>query len=214
MREKCQFVTITVRNMVFFKLLFWPFDNHSLNLFFILSYLSSSLPLLVSVFIFNPFFNHFYRPTHPTVPTLSLCLPMLPYMISTISMFFPTMRTPTLLSLLFSSRPFTRYQEQDLLVVNFGLLRAISTILMIPTIPMISLPPPELLYDLSQCSLRPREHLTNSLEIANSLLQHLNLKSYWWLHHWDYPPWPPEGSRCQILCVGRKVSGPLFPFSS
>ena len=127
----------------------------------------------VSVFICNPFFNHFYCPTHPTVPTLSLCLPMLPYMISTISMFFPTMRTPALLSLSFSSQSFTRYQEQDLLVVNFGLLRAIS---MIST---ISLPPPELLYDLSQCSLRPREHLTNSLEIANSLLQHLNSKSYW-----------------------------------
>ena len=34
---------------------------------------------LVSVFIFNPFFNHFYRPTCPTVPTLSLCFPMSPY---------------------------------------------------------------------------------------------------------------------------------------
>ena len=33
----------------------------------------------VSVFIFNPLFNHFYHPTRPTVPTLSLCLPMLPY---------------------------------------------------------------------------------------------------------------------------------------
>ena len=33
----------------------------------------------VSVFIFNPFLNHFYRPTHPTVPTLSLCFPMSPY---------------------------------------------------------------------------------------------------------------------------------------
>ena len=109
------------------------------------------------------------------------------------------MRTPTLLSLSFSSRPFTRYQEQDLLVVNFGLLRAISTI------PMISLPPPELLYNLSSCSLQPREYLTSYLEIVNSLLQHLNLKSYWLLHHWDYPPWPPEGSQCRILCVGRKV---------
>ena len=130
---------------------------------------------------------------------------MSPYVISTISTFFPTLQTPTLRSLSFSSRPFTRYQEQDLLVVNFGLLRAISTISTIPTIPTISLPPPELLYDLSQCSLQPREHLTNSLEIANSLLQHLNSKSYWWLHHWDYPPWPPEGSQCWILCVGRKV---------
>ena len=83
---------------------------------------------IVSIFIFNPFFNCFYHPTRPTVPTLSLCLPMLPYVISTISTFFPTLRTPTLLSLSFSSRPFTRYQEQDLLVVNFGLLRAISTI--------------------------------------------------------------------------------------
>ena len=131
---------------------------------------------IVSVFIFNPFFNHFYHPTCPTVPTLSLCFPMSPYVISTISTFFPTQQTPTLLSLSFSSRPFTRYEEQDLLVVNFGLLRAISTI---PTIPTISLPPPKLLYDLSQCSLRPCEHLTNSLEIANSLLQHLNSKSYW-----------------------------------
>ena len=33
----------------------------------------------VSVFIFNPFFNHFYCPTRPTVPTLSLCFPMFPY---------------------------------------------------------------------------------------------------------------------------------------
>ena len=133
----------------------------------------------VSVFIFNPFFNRFYHPTRPTVPTLSLCLPMLPYVISTISTFFPTLRTPTLLSLSFSSRPFTRYQEQDLLVVNFGLLRAISTISTILTIPTISLPPPELLYDLSLCSLWPCEHLTNSLEIENSLLQHLNSRSYW-----------------------------------
>ena len=133
----------------------------------------------VSVFIFNPFFNHFYRPTCPTVPTLSLCFPMSPYVISMISTFFPTLQTPTLLSLSFSSRPFTRYQERDLLVVNFGLLRAILMISTIPTIPMISLPPPELLYDLSRCSLWPREHLTNSLEIANSLLQHLNSKSYW-----------------------------------
>ena len=134
---------------------------------------------IVSIFIFNPFFNRFYHPTRPTVPTLSLCLPMLPYVISTISTFFPTLRTPTLLSLSFSSRPFTRYQEQDLLVVNFGLLRAISTISTILTIPTISLPPPKLLYDLSRCSLRPCEHLTNSLEIENSLLQHLNSRSYW-----------------------------------
>ena len=28
---------------------------------------------------FNPIFNHFYRPTRPTVPTLSLCFPMSPY---------------------------------------------------------------------------------------------------------------------------------------
>ena len=103
----------------------------------------------VSIFIFNPFFNHFYHPTCPTVPTLSLCFPMSPYVISMISMFFPTLQTPPLLSLSPSSRPFTRYQEQDLLVVNFGLLRAISTISMIPTILTISLPPPELLYDLS-----------------------------------------------------------------
>ena len=140
---------------------------------------SSGMPRIqgfVSIFIFNPFFNHFYCPTHATVPTLSLCLPMLPYMISTISTLFPTMRTPTLLSPSLSSRPFTRYQEQDLLVVNFGLLRAISTI---STIPTISLPPPEFLYDLSRCSLQPCKHLTNSLEIANSLLQHLNSKSYW-----------------------------------
>ena len=128
---------------------------------------------------FNPIFNHFYRPTRPTVPTLSLCFPMSPYVISTILTFFPTLQTPTLLSLSLSSQPFTRYQEQGLLVVNFGLLRAISTISTIPTILTISLPPPELLYDLSQCSLQPREHLTNSLEIANSLLQHLNSKSYW-----------------------------------
>ena len=137
---------------------------------------------VVSVFIFNPFFNHFYHPTRPTVPTLSLCFPMSPYVISTISTFFPTLQTPTLLSLSFSSQPFTRYQEQDLLVVNFGLLRAISTISTISTIPtilMISLPPPKLLYDLSRCSLRPCKHLTNSLEIENSLLQHLNLRSYW-----------------------------------
>ena len=136
--------------------------------------LTSASP--VSVFIFNPFFNHFYCPTRPTVPTLSLCLPMLPYMISMISTFFPTMWTPTLISLSLSSQPFTRYQEQGLLVVDFGLLRAIS---MISTIPMISLPIPELLHNLSQCSLQPHEHLTNSLEIANSLLQHLNLRSYW-----------------------------------
>ena len=110
------------------------------------------------------------------LPYASLCLPMSPYVISTISMFFPTLQTPTLLSLSPSSQPFTRYQEQDLLVVNFGLLRAISTIPMILT---ISQPPPELLYDLSQCSLQPREDLTSYLEIVNSLLQHLNLRSYW-----------------------------------
>ena len=130
----------------------------------------------VSIFIFNHFFNHFYHPTCPTVPTLSLCLPMLPYTISTISMFFPMMQTPTLLSLSLSSQPFTTYQEQGLLVVNFGLLRAILTI---STILMISLPPPELLHNLSQCSLQPCKHLTSCLEIVNSLLQHLNLKSYW-----------------------------------
>ena len=112
-------------------------------------------------------------------PYASLCLPMSPNAISTISMFFPTLQTPTPLSLSPSSRPFTRYQEQDLLVANFGLLRAISTISTIPMIQTISLPPPELLYDLSQCSLRPREHLTNSLEIANSLLPHLNSRPYW-----------------------------------
>ena len=135
-----------------------------------------SLSPLVSVFIFNPFFNHFYCPTRPTVPTLSLCFPMSPYASLYDLYNLDVLRTPTLLSLSFSSRPFTRYQEQDLLVVNFGLLRAILTI---STIPMISLPPPELLYDLSRCSLWPREHLTNSLEIVNSLLQHLNSKSYW-----------------------------------
>ena len=112
------------------------------------------------------------------------------------------MWTPTLLSLSLSSHPFTRYQEQGLLVVNFGLLRSISTILTIPT---ISLSPPKLLHNLSWCSLPPHKHLTNSLEIVNSLLQHLNSKSHWWLHHQDYPPWPPEGSRCWIPCVGRKV---------
>ena len=140
---------------------------------------STANVLNVSVFISNPIFNHFYHPTCPTVPTLSLCFPMSPYVISMISTFFPTLQTPTLLSLSFSSRPFTRYQEQDLSVANFGLLRAISTISTIPTIPTISQTPPELLYDLSRCSLRPREHLTNSLEIVNSLLQHLNSKSYW-----------------------------------
>ena len=137
----------------------------------------------VSAYLFSiPFSTIFIAQLAPLSllsPYASLCLPILPYMISTISMFFPTMRTPTLLSLSFSSQPFTRYQEQDLLVVNFGLLRAISTISTIPTIPTISLPPPKLLYDLSQCSLQPHEHLANSLEIANSLLQHLNLKSYW-----------------------------------
>ena len=58
---------------------------------------------LVSVFIFNPFFNHFYCPTCPTVPILSLCFPMSPYVISMVSTFFPTLQTPTLLSLSFSS---------------------------------------------------------------------------------------------------------------
>ena len=55
--------------------------------------------LNVSVFIFNPIFNHFYHPTCPTVPTLSLCFSMSPNVISTISIFFPTLQTPTLLFL-------------------------------------------------------------------------------------------------------------------
>ena len=152
--------------------------------------------VIVSAFIFNPFFNHFYHPTRPAVPTLSLCLHMLPYMISTISTFFLRCKHPHSFPSL-SSQPFTRYQAQGLLV-----LRAISTI---STIPTISLPPPKLLHNLSRCSLQPCEHLTSHLEIVNPLLQHLNSKSYWWLHHWDYPPWSPKGSQCQIPCVGRKV---------
>ena len=134
----------------------------------------------VSVFIFNPFFNHFYCPTHPTVPTLSLCFPMSPYAslynLYDLDIFPYDADTHTPFPLSLSSQPFTRYQGQGLLVVNFGLLRAISTIL---TIPMISLPPPNLLHNLSRCSLQPRKHLTNYLETANSLLQHLNSKSYW-----------------------------------
>ena len=138
-------------------------------------------PLSAYLFLipFSTIFITQLAPLSLLSPYVSLCFPMSPYVISTISMFFPTLQTPTLLSLSFSSRPFTRYQEQDLLVVNFGLLRAISMILTIPTIPTISLPPPELLYNLSQCSLQSREHLTNSLEIENSLLQHLNSRSYW-----------------------------------
>ena len=143
---------------------------------------AQKIPTVSAYLFLTPFSTIFIAQLAPLSllsPYASLCLPMLPYMISTISMFFPTLQTPTLLSLSFSSQPFTRYQEQDLLVVNFGLLRAISTISTIPTIPTISLPPPELLYNLSRCSLRPREHLTNSLEIENSLLQHLNSRSYW-----------------------------------
>ena len=115
-----------------------------------------SLPQLwrrLSAYLFLiPFLTIFIAQLAPLSllsPYASLCLPRLPYVISMISMFFPTMWTPTLLSLSFSSRPFTRYQEQDRLVVNFGLLRAISTISTISMIPMISLPPPELLYNLS-----------------------------------------------------------------
>ena len=77
---------------------------------------------------------------------LSLCLPMLPYKIPMISTSFPMVQIPTLLSLVSPHNLIIRYQEQDLLVVNFGLLRAISMILMILK---ISLPPPELLSDLS-----------------------------------------------------------------
>ena len=135
--------------------------------------------IIVSIFIFNPFSTIFITQLTPLSllsPYVSLCFPISPYVISMILMFFPTLQTPTLLSLSPSSQPFTRYQEQDLLVVNFGLLRAISTI---STISTISLPPPKLLYDLSQGSLQPHEYLTSYLEIANSLLQHLNLRSYW-----------------------------------
>ena len=85
----------------------------------------SQILVSVSVFIFNPFFNHFYCPTCPTVPTpsfvFSLCLPMSPYLISTtptILMFFPMTQTPTLFSLLSPHNLITRYQEQDLLVVD------------------------------------------------------------------------------------------------
>ena len=89
----------------------------------------------VSVFIFNPFFNHFYCPTHPTVPTLSLCFPMSPYAslydLYNLDIFPYDADTHTPFPLSLSSRPFTRYQGQGLLVVNFGLLRAISTILTI-----------------------------------------------------------------------------------
>ena len=91
-----------VRNMVFLNFYFDHHNAHSffeLSLFLILfdlippphsfasfSYCSTIIETQktraidpVSVFIFNPFFNHFYRPTCPTVPTLSLCFPMLPY---------------------------------------------------------------------------------------------------------------------------------------
>ena len=144
---------------------------------------SSTWARWVSAYLFlTPFSTIFITQLAPLSllsPYASLYLPMSLYVISTISTFFPTRQTPTLLSLSSSSQPFTRYQEQDLLVVNFGLLRAISTISMILTIPTISLPPPELLYDLSQCSLQPRKYLTSYLEIVNSLLQHLNLRPYW-----------------------------------
>ena len=78
---------------------------------------------------------------------------MPPFVISVILMilkFFPMTQTPTLLSPLSPHNLITRYQGQDLLVVNFGLLRAILTILIISMISMISLPPPELLHSLSQ----------------------------------------------------------------
>ena len=74
---------------------------------------------------------------------LSLLILVIPKILT----FFPMTLTPTLLSPLSPHGLITRYQEQDLLVVDFGLLRAI---LMIPMILMISLPPPELLSDLSQ----------------------------------------------------------------
>ena len=141
------------------------------------------IALILSVYLFLTPFSTIsiaqLAPLSLLSPYASLCLPMSPYAISMISTFFPTLQTPTLLSLSPSSRPFTRYQEQDLLVANFGLLRAISTISTIPMIPTISLPPPELLYDLSRCSLQPRKYLTSYLEIANSLLPHLNSRPYW-----------------------------------
>ena len=133
----------------------------------------------VSVFIFNPFFFHFYCPTRSTVLTFSQSLPMLPYVILEISPCFPIEWTLTSFSFSLPSRQFTRYQEQDLLVVIFGLLRTIPTIPTILTISTISLPPPDLPYDLSRGSLQTREYLTSYLEMANSLLPHLNSRSYW-----------------------------------
>ena len=80
---------------------------------------------------------------------LSLLSPYEISVILTISMFFPMALTPTLLSLFSPHDLITRYQEPDLLVVDFGLLRAILMILTISMISTISLPPPELLSDLS-----------------------------------------------------------------
>ena len=80
---------------------------------------------------------------------LSLLSPYEISVILTISMFFPMTLTPTLLSLFSPHDLITRYQEPDLLVVDFGLLRAILMILTISMISTISLPPPELLSDLS-----------------------------------------------------------------
>jgi hypothetical protein len=135
----------------------------------------------VSVFIFNPFFFHFYCPTRSTVLTFSRSLPMLPYVILKISPCFPIEWTLTSFSFSLPSRQFTRYQEQDLLVVIFGLLRTIPTIPTISTISMIStisLPPPDLPYDLSRGSLQTREYLTSYLEMADSLLPHLDSRPY------------------------------------
>ena len=126
----------------------------------------------VSVFIFNPFFFHFYCLTRSTVLTFSRSLPMLPYVILTISMCFPIEWTLTFFSFSLPSRPFTRYQEQDLLVASFGLLRTI------PTIPAISLPPPDLPYALSRGSRQTCEYLTSYLEMADSLLPHLDSRPY------------------------------------
>ena len=109
--------------------------------------------IFVSVFIFNPFFFHFYCPTRSTVLTFSQSLPMLPYVILEISPCFPIEWTLTSFSFSLPSRQFTRYQEQDLLVAIFGLLRTILTI------STISLPPPDLPYDLSRGSLQAREYL-------------------------------------------------------
>ena len=126
----------------------------------------------VSVFIFNPFFFHFYCPTRSTVLTFSRSLPMLPYVILTISPCFPIEWTLTFFSFSLPSRQFTRCQEQGLLVAIFGILRTISTI------PTISLPPPDLPYDLSRGSLQTREYLTSYLEMADSLLPHLDSRPY------------------------------------